>query len=116
VGDIYVRAGAVDLAEEQYRRALALRPRFQDIRNKLAQCLLQRGEYEAAVSELREALAWNERFLAARLNLGLALARLGRWDEAVGEWRRCEEQEPEHPQVRAYLATVGGRRAEADAG
>jgi tetratricopeptide (TPR) repeat protein len=116
VGDLYVRAGAVELGEEQYRRALSLRPRFQDIRNKLAQCLLQRGEYEAAAAELREALGWNERFLLARLNLGLAYARLGRWEEAVAEWRRCEEQEPENPQVRAYLSTVSEKREEADAG
>jgi len=116
VGDLYVRAGAVELAEEQYRRALALRPRFQDIRNKLAQCLLQRGEFEAAAVELREVLAGNDRFLLARLNLGLALARLGQWEDAVREWRHCEQQEPENPQVRAYLATVGGKREEADAG
>jgi tetratricopeptide (TPR) repeat protein len=115
VGDLYRAAGAPEQASEQYRRALALRPRFQDIRNKLGQCLLQQGLAEAAAAEFHEALAGNERFLQARLNLGLAFVRLGRVAEAMDEWRRCERQDPEHPQVRAYLATVGTPAEEADA-
>lgn len=115
VGDLYLAAGAVEQASEQYRRALSLRPRFQDIRNKLGQCLLQMGFAEAAVAEFEAALSGNERFLQARLNLGLAFIRLGRVDEALAEWRRCEAQDAQHPQVRAYLATVGKTTAEPDA-
>jgi len=105
-GDLYAAARAFGRAAEEYRKALLLRPRFQDIRNKLGYCLLQQGDLEAAEAELRAALAANERFLAARLNLGLVLARMGRREEAAVQWRRCEQQEPDHPQVRAYLSTA----------
>jgi tetratricopeptide (TPR) repeat protein len=115
VGDLYRAAGGLALAVEQYRIALALRPRFQDIRNKLGQCLLDQGQAEAASAEFREALAGNERFLVARLNLGLAYSRLGRHAEALEEWRRCEREDPQHPQVRAYLSTLGTRTEESDA-
>jgi tetratricopeptide (TPR) repeat protein len=114
-GDLYAAAGAQREAEEQYRRALELRPHFQDIRNKLGQCLLEQGQNEPAAAEFRKALAGNERFLAARLNLGLAYERMGRRSAALEEWRRCERQDPEHPQVRAYLATTGAPAEEADA-
>jgi tetratricopeptide (TPR) repeat protein len=115
VGELYAAAGAPDRASEQYRRALVLRPQYQDIRNKLAQCLLQQGRAEEAVTELHQALAENESFLLARLNLGLAYSRMGRQADALAEWRRCEQQDPEHPQVRAYLAALGNPAEEADA-
>lgn len=112
VGDLYVEAGAHQLAAEQYRRALSLRPRFQDIRNKLAQSLLQLGDLEAAATELRRALEVNGGFLQARANLGLAYYRMGRLEEAVHEWEECELQEPDNPQVRAFMSLVHRRPEE----
>src|SRR5881394_1064992 len=71
LGDLYIEAGGAIEASEQYRAALALRPKFLDIRNKLATALLQLGELDAAEVELRTALDMNPRFISARLNLGL---------------------------------------------
>ncbi|NJD09499.1 MAG: tetratricopeptide repeat protein [Gemmatimonadetes bacterium] len=115
VGDLYAAAGAPEQAAEQYRAALALRPHFQDIRNKLAQCLLQQDRPEEAAAELQRALEDNGRFLRARLNLGLAYARLGRRAEALEQWRQCERQDSQNPQVRAYLSTMGVQAEAADA-
>lgn len=106
VGDLYQEAGAPTEAAAQYRRALDLRPRFHDIRNKLAQSLLQLGDLEGAIRELETALEGNPRFVPARLNLGLAHFRAGRRDIARREWQTCAEHEPNNPQVRAYLALV----------
>lgn len=106
VGDLYFEAGAPVQAAEQYRLALGMRPQFHDIRNKLAQALLQLGELEAAAAELRTVLAGNPRFLAARLNLGLVHFRVGQMGEALREWEICREQQPQNPQVRAYLAML----------
>ncbi len=106
IGDLYFDAGAAQNAADQFRRGLELRPRFHDIRNKLAQALLQLGETELAASELRTVLESNPRFMAARMNLGLAYYRLGHLDRARREWDAAAEQEPESPQVRAYLAML----------
>jgi tetratricopeptide (TPR) repeat protein len=106
VGDLYQEAGAPMEAAAQYRRALELRPRFHDIRNKLAQSLLQLGELESAIEELKTALEGNSHYVPARLNLGLSLFRSGRREEAAREWRKCREEEPGNPQVRAYLAML----------
>jgi len=106
VGDLYQEAGAPTEAAAQYRRALELRPKFHDIRNKLAQSLLQLGDLEGAVHELEAALEGNPRFVPARLNLGLAHLRAGRRDDATREWRLCFVHEPNNPQVRAYLALL----------
>lgn len=104
VGDLYQEAGAPTEAAAQYRRALEMRPKFHDIRNKLAQSLLQVGDLEGAVRELELALEGNPRFVPARLNLGLAHLRAGRREVARKEWQLCREHEPNNPQVRAYLA------------
>jgi tetratricopeptide (TPR) repeat protein len=106
LGDIYADAGAPLQAAEQYRRALALRPRFHDIRNKLAQALLAVGETDLAAAELRTVLDGNPRFLSARMNLGLAYYRLGHPERARREWELSYTQDPENPQVRAYLAML----------
>jgi tetratricopeptide (TPR) repeat protein len=106
VGDLYLEAGALAEAAQAFALALGLRPRFHDIRNKYARTLLGMGRAAEAEGELRRVLDWNPRFIVARLNLGLALYRLGRRAEAASEWRLCQEQQPAHPQVRAYIAML----------
>ncbi|MGH7501440.1 MAG: tetratricopeptide repeat protein [Longimicrobiales bacterium] len=106
VGDLYREAGAPLEAAAQYRRALELRPRFHDIRNKLAQSLLHVGDTTGAAEQLRTALSGNPRYIPARLNLGLALHRLGDRAGARREWEECRTQEPDNPQVSAYLALL----------
>ncbi|HSJ14689.1 MAG TPA: tetratricopeptide repeat protein [Longimicrobiales bacterium] len=106
VGDLYVAAGAHDLAVEQYQRALELRARFHDIRNKLALSQLELGRPAEAAQELLRVLAGNPRFLSARINLGLAYFRLGLPHEAAQEWQIASHQDPANPQVRAFLAML----------
>jgi tetratricopeptide (TPR) repeat protein len=106
VGDLYLEAGGAREAVEQYKIALDLRPKFLDIRNKLAVAQIQLGELGEAEIELRRALEGNSRFLAARLNLGLVLYRMGRIDEARSEWELCRQIQPGSAQVRAYLAMM----------
>jgi len=106
VGDLYVEAGAPLEAAVQFRRALELRPRFHDIRNKLAQSLLQVGDLAGAIEQLTTAISGNPKFVPARLNLGLALFRQGNMGGARKHWEECRRQDPENAQVAAYLALL----------
>lgn len=106
LGDLYMDAGAAAAAAEQFRAALELRPQFHDIRNRLAQALIQLGELTAAAAELQSILSANPRFIQARLNLGLVYFRLNEIESAVREWGVTRDQQPDHPQVRAYLAMI----------
>ncbi len=106
VGDLYHEAGAPLEAAAQYRRALELRPRFHDIRNKLAQALLQIGDLSGAADQLRITLNGNPRFVPARLNYGLVLFRQGDTEGARREWEDCRNLEANNPQVSAYLALL----------
>lgn len=116
VGDLYHEAGAPTEAASQFARALELRPRFHDIRNKLAQALLQIGDLDGAEEQLRTALEGNPKFVPARLNLGLVYFRRGKLDDAKREWTECGQIEGQNPQVRAYLAMLKTDHAGSQAG
>lgn len=103
VGDLYMAASAPADAVREYRKALSLRPSFHDIRNRLGQALMQTGALEDAIREFERALEGNGRFLKARLNLGLAHYRAGQPDRAREAWEECRSQDPNNPQVRAYV-------------
>jgi tetratricopeptide (TPR) repeat protein len=106
VGDLYMAANAPVEAANEYRAALGMRPRFTDIRNKLATALLQLGRLEEAEHELTVALEHNPRYLEARLNLGLARFRRGDVPGAREQWGAAREQSPEDAQVRAYWSLI----------
>ena len=108
VGDLYMAANAPGEAAEEYRAALGMRPRFTDIRNKLATALLQLGRIEEAERELTVALDHNPRYLEARLNLGLARFRQGDERGAREHWGLAREQAPDDAQVRAYWSLIEG--------
>jgi tetratricopeptide (TPR) repeat protein len=107
LGDLYLAAGAAEDAAGQYAAALELRPGYHDIRTKYAVARIELGHYEEAAGELRVVLEGNPRFLVARLNLGLAYYRQGRIADAAAEWQACAAQQPDNPQVRAYIALLG---------
>lgn len=109
LGDLYLVANRPALAAEQYRSALEVRPRFLDIRTKLAESLMEMGEVEGALKELADVLEANPEFTGARLRMGVVLHRLGRTDEAVREWTRCSAEDPQDLRPRAYLVSVGAR-------
>ncbi|CAN5659775.1 hypothetical protein BH23GEM6_BH23GEM6_22760 [soil metagenome] len=107
LGDLYSLGGALKDAAKQYRRALRLRPRFADIRNRLGRTLLDMGEAPAAIAELEKTLEINPGFVDARINLGLAWYRMGELPRAREEWERCREQLPGSAQVDVYLKLLG---------
>jgi tetratricopeptide (TPR) repeat protein len=115
LGDLYAEGGGLREAAEQYGQAVALRPRFVDIRNRLARTLLELGDHTRAVRELEGILEINPAFADARANLGLARFRNGDLEEAEAEWERCLTQRPGHPQVQSYLGMLRRQRDAADA-
>lgn len=107
LGDLYMIAESPADAAEQYRKALEVRPRFLDIREKLAEALLARDDARGAREELERVLQDRPGFTEARLRLGIALQRLGDREGAVREWTRVLSERPNDRRVHAYLASAG---------
>lgn len=115
LGDLYLMAEKPALAAEQYRAALHVRPRFQDIRTKLAESLMETGDLNAAREELQFVLEKDPEFTSARLRLGVVLHRMGDMESARGHWLTCIDEDPEDFRARAYLASLKAAAAEAEA-
>lgn len=107
LGDLYMTAESPEEAVEQYRLALQVRPRYLDVREKLARSLLARGDAAGARQELERVLDHDPGFIEARVKLGVALQRLGDQEGAVEEWKRVLSFRPNDRRVQAYLASAG---------
>ena len=111
LGHEYRDAGALDLAVAEYRRALALRPKFADIRLALARALLEHGEHAAAAAALDEVLEVRPALLDAMLLRGLAAYLQGDLDEAGAVWLRAARHHPGEPRVEIYRSMLARRQA-----
>ena len=107
LGDLYLVANRPAEAAIQYDAAIKIRPRFHDIRTKLAEALMEVGEAERAKDELEHILEANPRFSGARIRLGVVYHRLGDNDKAIAAWRQAALDDPEDMRPRAYLSSVG---------
>jgi tetratricopeptide (TPR) repeat protein len=111
LGHEYRAAGALDEAIAQYRRALALRPGFADIRLALARAQLERGLYADAAEALDLVLAARPEWLDAMLLRGLSAYLQGDLSAADAVWTRAADRHPEEPRVEIYRAMLARRRA-----
>lgn len=106
IAEVYVAAGAYEEAISEYRRALALRPTFIDIRLKLAQSLRDAGQLEEARRELKTILAQNPDWAPARIHYALTLFSLKNGAEAVTVLESVVEDDPENRRAKLYLDMV----------
>ena len=107
LGDLYLVANRPAEAAQQFEAAIRVRPRFLDIRTKLAEALMEIGESDRAKEELEHILEKNPRMTSARLRLGVLLQRMGDTRRAIEEWRRAAQEDPQDMRPRAYLQSVG---------
>jgi tetratricopeptide (TPR) repeat protein len=106
IAEVFVSSGAFEEAVGEYRRALALRPTFIDIRLKLAQALRDVGRADDARRELKTILAQNPDYVPARIHLGITLFSLGKSLEAVAELKAVLANYPDDKRARLYLDMI----------
>jgi len=105
-GDLYLVANRPEEAAQEYAAAVAVRPRFADLRFKLAEAYMSLDRLDDARDHLEAILEMNPAFLDARVRLGALLHRLGDLAGARRQWERCAETDPEDRRVQAYLASL----------
>ena len=110
LGHDYRAAGSSERAIEQYRRALELRPHFNDIRLALARALIEHAEHEEAVAVLDEILRVRPTWLDAMLLRGLAAYLQGDLDAAERIWSEASARHPEEPRLEIYRSMLARRR------
>jgi tetratricopeptide (TPR) repeat protein len=106
IGAAYHAVGLFEDAVREYERALALCPKFVDIRTKLGATFREMGNIVAAVREFERVKTENPRFAGGRLHLGLSYYAQGRRDEAALEWQQVLAMAPDNKSAQMYLAMV----------
>jgi tetratricopeptide (TPR) repeat protein len=102
IAEVFASAGAFDEAIAEYRRALALRPTFVDLRLRLAQALRDAGRAPDALHELRAILVQNPAYVPARVALGLTLFSTGDHAASLAELEAVLAAQPTHAHARVY--------------
>lgn len=111
---IYAQLGDDRLAEDSFRRSLALNPKSGDTLHNYGWYLCQRRLFPEAASQFRQALAVPQYTGAVRthLALGVCQARAGQWVESEQSLMRSYELDPGNPVTAINLAEVLLRRGE----
>jgi tetratricopeptide (TPR) repeat protein len=75
-GRVFEATGELDIAIEEYKKAIELGADYADIHNSLGRALAKKGFFEEARIEFEKALRLNPRYLEAQRNLNELLTKL----------------------------------------
>lgn len=110
LGHDYRAAGSLDRAIEQYRRALELRPQFNDVRLALGRALVESGRHGEAAVVLDEVLQRRPSWLDAMLLRGMVAYLQGDLNAAEAIWSDASTRHPEEPRLEIYRSMLARRR------
>lgn len=96
LGNIYNQQGFFDQAISEYKRALAIRPDFEDTLNNLGVAYMRQGNFDEAISEYKKALAINPDSANAYYNLGTVNAKRGLMNKAISQLKKAITLNPNH--------------------
>ena len=118
LGQMHEAKGAIAEAEDSYRGAIRIRPRFYLAYCGLAEVLIRQGRIAEAESCYRQVLEIKPDLAEAHNNLAILLNNRGSFVESEASCRRALELKPELAEAHNNLALVlnqMGRLAEAEA-
>jgi protein O-mannosyl-transferase len=100
LGTALLSQGRLGEASEQFHRALAISPTYEDAYYNLGLVLVKRGDLEAAIQSFRQALNIDPADARAHNNLAIVLIKRGELGAAIDHFRRVVELNPSD--ARAY--------------
>ncbi len=103
LGDTYAGIGQLNEAIDEYKKALALCPTYQDIRTKLGVCYRDSNRKELAVKELTGSVRQRPTYLPARIQLGITYFSKGILNKAVKEWKEVLKRDKKNKLAQTYL-------------
>lgn len=108
------RAGELELAVEQYSRAIRLKPYAPDVYNNFGVALRALGRIQGAIACYRRSLVLRPQAAGVLTNLGNAFRELGETDRAISAHQRALKLAPENSSTRfnAALALRDGGQSQ----
>ncbi|MEX2583450.1 MAG: protein kinase [Gemmatimonadota bacterium] len=103
-------------AEQEYRRAIRLDPRFAHARLWLGDLLTALGRFDEALALGESALQLEPFAVATRFGYGVQLYRNRRYEQAIEELRRTMEMEPRYFSAPVFIAFAHSAAGEPERG
>lgn len=94
LGQVYMRSGQIDKAEQSFQTAIALAPKVPEYKISLGSLRAQQGRIEDARKEYEEALALRPDHPLALYNLGITYALQGDIDKAIEQFEKSAKAGP----------------------
>lgn len=95
-GVFFEDGGRFQEAEADFRKALTIKPDFDDANGNLGHLLDKQGHPAEGLVYIRRAIAANPALVAAHLDLGEALSDSGQVDQAIDEFKRVLARDPQN--------------------
>lgn len=99
LGELERNAGNLDEAEEAFRKANELDPKYPQAYNNYGILCFDRGDFEEAVKKYEQCIELLPDYPEVHNNLGNALRALKRNDEAMAEYERAVELREAYPEA-----------------
>lgn len=99
LGAAYDAAGSGDLAQIEYRKALAASPRDSVAACRLASSLYAQGKYTESMDQLRGVIEKSAGAYCAYFTMGVAFADAGIYPDAIRLWKKVVALAPESPEA-----------------
>lgn len=103
IGDIYRNLGLYDYAIDEYKKALALNPRYVDIKTNLGIAYRENNQLKESVLELTDATKLNPKYITAKIQLGVTLYSSGKLNDAKKHWHDVLNKDSENEFAKMYL-------------
>ena len=100
----YRLAKKPDMALEECREAVKLRPDLEKAQRRLADMLMYKKDYSGAIEHYTKAIQLNPRRFDVYYNLGLAYLSRGQHEQAINSFRNCLKIKPDFPEAHYSLA------------
>ncbi|MBN1757109.1 MAG: hypothetical protein JW863_02260 [Chitinispirillaceae bacterium] len=99
-------------AYRHFKRALQLRPAFEEAQVYSGITLAESGDLRGATGTFREVLSRNPENRFARINLGVVLYRCGKTELALKEFLRVKKMFPDDPEADRNIAIIQKKPAD----
>jgi Tfp pilus assembly protein PilF len=114
LGTTYKRMGKIDLAEKEYRAALALSPRMPEAISNLAQILLAQERKKEAGDILESAVSSGIEGADIYFEMGVLAAMNSQWDRAKYAFSKVISMDPRRDEAFANLGKVAFQQGKVD--
>lgn len=116
LGNILAAQGKEDEAIAQFRRAIEIKPDYEEAHYNLANALDRQGKRDEAIDNYEKAIEINPNLVAAHNNLGTAFLNQGRLEAASEQYRQALDKDPAYAEAHnnlGFLLEKQGKAAEA---